>query len=346
MKARTLLCFLIAGAASVDRAAATPVCTGNARLMQWPATNPVWEFCFLRPQASSGPNGSGLELRDVYYRGHLVLKQAHAPILNVKYASGASCNCYRDWSFQEVRFQADNVIAPGYSEPTSPPLTVCDTGGNGGDVGSFTGVAAEKLADRLILTTQFGAGWYRYTMKWKFFLDGRIVPWFGFAALNASCVAFDHTHHVYWRLDFDIDGAVGDSIEPGPPPGIPAGGSGGPFKFKSTEFTRLADPSLTWIVRDGATGLGYRVLPGKSTVPDAFAVSDYWFLKYRSTEIDDSGQPGPACAIKFNGFLNGESIEDTDVVVWLRGGAFHKGGQLDDCEPTQFTLEPVGDWNP
>jgi hypothetical protein len=137
-------------------------------------------------------------------RAILVLKRAHVPILNVQYDPGG-CGCYRDWAYQEVRFQADNVISPGYAEPTTPPLTVCDTGGAGGDIGSFTGVAAEKLADRLILTTQFEAGWYRYTMKWRFYLDGRIEPVFGFAAVNSSCIAFTHRHQAYWRFDFDID---------------------------------------------------------------------------------------------------------------------------------------------
>ena len=78
------------------------------------------------------------------------------------------------------------MIFPGYAEPTSPPLTVCDTGGSAGDSGTFTGVAAEKLADRLILTTQLEAGWYRYTIKWRFYLDGRIEPVMGFSAVNVG----------------------------------------------------------------------------------------------------------------------------------------------------------------
>ena len=45
--------------------------------MSWPESNPVWQFCWLRPASSSGTNGSGLELRQVYYNGHLVLKRAH-----------------------------------------------------------------------------------------------------------------------------------------------------------------------------------------------------------------------------------------------------------------------------
>ncbi len=49
--------------------AAQPVCTGNENLISWPSSDPLWEMCWLRAPDSSGGNGSGLELRDVHYRG-------------------------------------------------------------------------------------------------------------------------------------------------------------------------------------------------------------------------------------------------------------------------------------
>ena len=86
MRASKLVWILPALAvfALVPAAEATPTCTAPARLMQWPATSPVWEFCFLTPSQSSGPMGSGIELRDVYYKGHLVLKRAHEPIPHLR----------------------------------------------------------------------------------------------------------------------------------------------------------------------------------------------------------------------------------------------------------------------
>ena len=119
MKARVLglaLAVLLPGAV----AAAQPTCSGNQHLMSWPDSNPVWQFCWLRPVDSSGQNGSGLEISDVYYDGHLVLKRAHVPIVNVLYPNGGWGPCYRDWMDQEQAFLSNNVISPGYSEPTSP----------------------------------------------------------------------------------------------------------------------------------------------------------------------------------------------------------------------------------
>jgi hypothetical protein len=333
------------------RGAAGASCTGNSRLMQWPTANPVWEFCFVSPVYSSGANGSGLELHDVFYNGYLVFKRAHAPILNVLYAPGG-CGCYRDWFDQEVRFDANNVLVGGlggYAEPTVPPVTVCDANGSQ-DYGAFTGVAAEKLTDRLILTTQAQAGWYRYLMKWTFFLDGRIQPEVGFGARNtSSCLNYDHTHHNYWRFDFDIDGAGHDRVyETNQAMHIPESDDRPGVEITS-EALRLNDQgTLYWTLRDWVSGRGYRLSPGPGDEVPAgkFGVGDVWLLRYNAAQIDDAGQPGPACAIKFDNFINGETLQDQDIVMWYRGGAFHHGGDLDDCHRVGPLLEPIGNWTP
>ena len=63
-----------------------------------------------------------LEIRNVYYNGHLVLKRGHVPILNVKYETGGCGGpslCYRDWQDEQSEFQADNIITQNsYAEPT------------------------------------------------------------------------------------------------------------------------------------------------------------------------------------------------------------------------------------
>jgi hypothetical protein len=352
MRLRSFLAPILAAAgwlaaASGSAVPTVPTCTlPGEHLMSWPDVNPVWQFCWLRAADSSGANGSGLEIRNVYYKGHLVMKRGHVPILNVLYDTGG-CGCYRDWAFQEVAFQADNVIFPGYAEPTVPPLTVCDNHGN--DIGTFTGVAAEKLADRLILTTQFEAGWYRYTMKWRFYLDGRIEPVFEFAAVNSSCIAFTHRHHAYWRLDFDIDtpsnAVVLESARPAITPNL------GPPVVPTvlpTETMRLNTAGdRAWSIYNSTTGRGYWIIPGSEVAlpADGFAVGDAWFLKYKPNEIDDTGQPGTSCPINIGGFINGESTS-SDVVMWYRTGVYHQGGMLEHCGIAGPTLVPFGDWSP
>jgi Cu2+-containing amine oxidase len=117
----------------------------------------------------------------------------------------------------------------------------------------------------------------------------------------------------------------------------------------TTERKRMNNqPGLFWEVTDKNTGRGYRLVPGAETEnapADTFAVADFWVLKYKPEELDDNGQPGPACAIKINPFINNNSL-DQDLVVWYRTGVRHLGHDLDHCHIVGPTLVPIGDWSP
>lgn len=333
--------------------------------ISWPDVNPVWQLCFVRAPYSSGSNGSGLEVRNVYYNGHLVMKRGHVPMLNVQYLQvSCGCNCYRDWLTQEVNFVSNNVISAGYSEPTPDcPQTVCDLGGGVDcpqDVppppaappcpnwACFAGVAAEKLPDHLTLTTQTSAGWYRYVMKWTFWQDGRIEPRFCFAAVDAGCISCSHNHHAYWRFDFDVDGSP-NVVSEGPET-PDAGRAGGPrprIVTLPTETMRVVNyPGITWSITDPVAHRGYRLVPGSETAlpADTFSVGDFWALRYHANELDDGHSIGD-CPVNFTPWLNGESLNG-DLVLWYRSGWLHPEGDLGPFVQVGPTLYPVGDWSP
>ncbi|HKR02698.1 MAG TPA: hypothetical protein VJT09_18610 [Pyrinomonadaceae bacterium] len=306
--------------------------------INWPAANPVWSLCWLPPDNSSGVDGSGLELRHVFYKGKRVFWQAHVPVLNVKYdpgGCGGSDLSYRDWQNSPTPFDANNVLSIGYAEPTVPPTTVCDHPGT--DSGMFSGVAVEKGGGQLILTTQMQAGWYRYIQKWTFYPDGTIEPRFGFTAITAPCTSKPHNHHVYFRFDFDIDGAANDAIEE----------RNLFWSLRATEASRNYVPLVgrRWRVRDKSTGRGYQVIPGAHDgVADAWAVADVWALLYRFSEIDDGGATGGpnGDAAHMNNYVNGENINGRDVVLWTHAMNRHATGI--GCEFTGPTLKPFGPW--
>ncbi len=250
---------------------------------------------------------------------------------------------YRDWQNELRAFDANNVLQPGYAEPTVPPQTVLDHPGF--DAGSFAGVAVEKLADRLILTTQMSAGWYRYTQKWTFYLDGTIEPRFGFSAVSNSCTSKPHDHHAYWRFDFDVDGFPGDSLDQFNwlgifIPGIPLWTTVGETSAnRGNPFTSI------WRARDQPTGRGYLVMPGpQDGVADAWAVADMWALRYHGSEIDDGGATGGpnGDAIHVDQYINGENINGQDVVMWYHVAHRHAGGL--DHALIGPTLKPFGRW--
>lgn len=275
----------------------------------------LWRFIAIRPSVSSGVDGSGIELRDVNYRGKRVLTRANAPVLNVQYERNL-CGPFRDWSYAEGAFMAEGAeIAPGFRLCTSEPQTMIESGD---DFGIYRGVALYDRED-VSLISEMNAGWYRYISKWVFKDEGVIQPRFGFGATNTACVCLFHTHHVYWRFDFDIVTADNNSIrETGP--GMPV--------LMETEVMRLrqlASQQQTWIIENSITGESVVLKPNAlDGNMDKFGRGDVWLLRNKfPSEIDDSAQPGGGSAARLDSMVNGEAISKQDVVIWYAGHWMH-----------------------
>ena len=214
----------------------------------------------LRPRASTPQTfgkGSGVELRQVTYRGRLVLWQAHVPILNVLYDDSVT---YRDWQNQETPFQADGTdpVGPGWRLCTAPPATILESGT---DAGNFQGVALWYEDGELRIVSEVQAGWYRYVSDWRLRDDGTILPRFGFAGTRNPRTCMRHQHHVYWRFDFDIEGAGNDVVQQRDlfPAGTVAVDRAGDFAEAIVLRARLAGD------RQGDPAAATRITPGRPT---------------------------------------------------------------------------------
>jgi hypothetical protein len=279
----------------------------------------VWKFLVVRPAASSGTNGSGVELRYVDYRGKRVLYRAHVPILNVKYGVGP-CGPYRDWQNQEGMLEANGAdVGSGFRLCNAPATTILDTGS---DKGNFLGVAIYVQGQEVVLVSEMEAGWYRYVSLWRLHTNGTIRPRFGFSAVQSSCVCNVHYHHAYWRFDFDIRTAGNNLVrEFNNPPLV--GGSN--WHDKNFEIRRPRDAARNrkWRVLNKGSGEGYDIFPGKddgeaTASPDwPFPRGDLWILRYRGSEIDDGVvATGPPYEAGLDTWNNGEAINGADVVIW------------------------------
>ncbi|HZI67233.1 MAG TPA: hypothetical protein VFF17_11760 [Thermoanaerobaculia bacterium] len=326
----------------------------DATRVTWPGVNPVWDFCFRPPSLSSGANGSGLELTDVRYRGTRIFHQAHIPILNVKYAANSGnipgpCGgpnlCYRDWFFTQTEFECAPVVSPGVcTGTTTPAKTVCEDPGE--DLGTFNGVAVESLPDRLKLTAQTQAGWYRYIPIWEFFADGTIQAKFAATSIDHTCVAFTHHHHAYFRFDLDVDGGAGDSVD-----AILSDGS--PLrvtterKFVDTSPARskwrvasAGSPYVVEITRNAGDGAAGDPLP----IPGDFPQGDGWVLAYDPNEIADYSNVFSGCAANIDPWDDDENVNGADVVMWVRAAGLHEGeagGEAHHCEMAGPTIKVV-----
>jgi hypothetical protein len=293
--------------------------------------NTTWEMLVIRPSASSGnpDERSGIEIRDVKYKGKSVLKRGNAPILNVKYIDGSFCGPFRDWQYAEGFFNAPaagaNDAAPGFRVLADGQIatTAIETGD---DTGNFQGVAIYKQdvgnGQEIVLVTEMNAGWYRYIMEWRFAPDGTIRPRYGFASHVNTCVCVARTHHVYWRFDFDIvqPGNKVFQIERG-------------RKFMRPVTTEAAifrsyQTNRGFLIQNAVGNEAYSITPGSNdgavatpfgVLTDTFGAGDFWLMRYKTgatpveQELDD---PNSGSAANLAPWINGESLENQDLVVW------------------------------
>lgn len=385
MKYLLLLGFLMIPLYS--HAGSNVTCTGDEVYVAWPdAANPVWEMCYLAPEDSSYSRGSSLEIRYVHFNGFLALERSHVPMLFANYTSST---CYRDWKDDPASFiEADQIV-----NPTKPAVTTCDAStdpvnpvfdcpfGLSGTNGCITGVQVEKYDDRMVLTTNHAAAWYKYTARYIFHADGRIQPRFGFGNSDGTLDNTKHWHHAYWRFNFDIDGMSDDKI-------YIDDGSG--EVEQTTEFSDLRelinatnDPNtfsdeVTWLIKDSVTNRGYRVVAGQGGVSADGGIDDYAVLAdesgagYHKVDVMASryklfgnGMPEYAdtpthslsdcgmdeeniVGVPGSGSNAPESLVGEDVVFWYRAAVtdvpVSQGGAALLCKTGGPTFYPVGDW--
>lgn len=279
----------------------------------------LWEFIAVRPAASAGnpDTRSGLELREVKYRGKKVLRRINTPIINTNFANN-TCGPFREWQWQEGMFQAegrdlaDGVRDCGVRVATTAPDT-------GADTGNFRGIAFYRQGNEIVLVSELNSGWSRFKVEYRLDNDGTIRPRFGSAMTGNSCACSPYTQNVYWRLDFDLEGAV-NTVRP-------AKANGGWGKPRATEFRyhRQVENPANWLVQNPSTLSAYMIRPNLrdgASAAGAFGRGDLWFLQQRGDEISDTtcaGERGPEA--KLNCYLDGEPLRD-DLVVWY-GGHFN-----------------------
>jgi hypothetical protein len=321
MRVLRVLPLLLIGLLAGTIAKAQP-CPSGTTAVQWPTVSPVWDFCFARPATSPLPNGEGITLRQVKYKGVLILERASIPVLNVFYENGCG-PCYRDWFDQERAFECAPTVAPGQcSGTTTPATTVCQHPGT--DAGFFAGVAVEDKGTHLKLISQAEAGWYRYIPVWEFWPDGTLQARMDATAIADPCVQFTHDHHAYWRMDFDLGGSAGDFVDDLTAP------VGSQRITTERNFIDTSGQRRRWLV--GSSGTSYNVevirnaADGGTGDPIPFPgdnpVADGWLFAFDANQLTDNAS---GCAANLNPFDTNQSVDNADIVLWVRGGGVHHG---------------------
>lgn len=367
MSIRLIASVLATGAAlwALPAHAASPTCSGaNETKLSWPAANPIWEMCWLRPQHSSGPEGSGLEIRNVHLNGYPVIKAAHSPLLFAEYTGST---CYRDWKDATTSILGEPAVRNQLGTSVAfNATTSCDRsnhptasygacpfqlpGRTGADC--FNGVAIEDRGDHVVVTVQYNAAWYSYGSRFIFHADGSFEPLFGFGNYDGTNNGTTHWHHNYWRLDFDIDGPTNDLVSVND-------------VVRTSEFTDLRSltggpgaTERTWEVRDSVTGRGFRLMPSSADYITPtnqsgrnFHTTDLIATIYKANEYGDRSDNNiSACGMAHTNLANGEDLDGpagagTDVVMYYRVGVRDLTG-VDSmvCKDAGPMFVPFGPW--
>jgi hypothetical protein len=334
------------GSASAGQASTNRGTAGQYQMTVTDGSETLWEMLIIRPSISSGTRGSGVEVRDVKFKGRSVLKRGHVPILNVQYDFDA-CGPYRDWQYQEGMFQTTGTNVPGAAGfrdcGTTPATTQAETGV---DTGNFRGVAVYRQGDEVVLVSELDAGWYRYISEWRFSSNGNIRPRFGFGAVDSSCTCSPHIHHVYFRLDMDLDGPINSIYE------IPNKKTSyliRPDYLVANEKKVQRDANLPYFYRIRGGERSYVLYPGVNDgVADAYGRGDMWFLRYKTgtspfqAEIDDGRNDTEFnTEANLDVFLTNETLGEQDSVIWYHAQLRHSptmGSRM--CMPVGFRAAP------
>lgn len=145
----------LCGAPSANQSITGRGVPGQAKITVLKGSTRLWSLVAVRPSASSGADGSGVELRSVYYRGKPMMHQAHVPVLNVRYQNN-QCGPFRDSVWVEGMFQArGRNPARAFRLCSEPARTILDTGS---DFGNFRGWPCTSPGRRLSWSARWRPG--------------------------------------------------------------------------------------------------------------------------------------------------------------------------------------------
>ncbi|NGO47170.1 copper amine oxidase [Streptomyces ureilyticus] len=273
------------------------------------------------------------------------------------------------------------VRVPG-GDPQQPNVKgLCTTTRSRGHAYRMQGDTANKVWQQqgkdLLVYTVNQTGWYEYITEWRFQDDGQINMNVGATGSlspsdydagdgrgwpigkGAKDYATSHSHNVFWRLNFGLDGNPKNKVEQydsvvSPPA---QGGEAPRNKTTRTKITKeLAGDAknMRWWRVVSTTGKNkdnharsYEIVPGAtSKYPGrSYTKKDIYFTQYKKCEQFASHNPrncGAGAGKSVDKWVNGQNL--THPVAWVNIG-FHHVARDEDQQPMPvhwqgFSLTP------
>jgi hypothetical protein len=278
-----------------------------------------WSFDY------SVSDAEGLSLSNGSYQGVRVIGKFSLPVIRVKYLiDGGPLDLLREFGLGAGPY-ADRLRWNLGGDHGLQKIS------NMGDqyVGIETFISGGTEWMEIAIYARIGP--YHIAQQWYLSETGYILPRVWSKGLTIN---MDHTHHPYWRLDFDIDGADSNRVY---------GVDNKQWFSYAKEANDVKNPATNrvWFVRNEKTGSGAWVIPGHNDgQADRFSGLD---VGVRLFHVEEESNPWPF-GIGGLRFPNGEDVSNSDIVFWYIAHMFHRSSEGGDawngCGPTiKFDLK-------
>jgi hypothetical protein len=295
------------------------------------ATGAGWSVYWRLPQFSGG----GLEVWFADFLGHRVLWRGSQPFALVPYHGGAPT--YKDG------FDAHCGGAPFTALLHTAPNAWVTNPALFATIDTDAVVVAVQAADdfdpaRLVVSAKFQCGWYQYVHSWEFSSDGTITPRVAMGGhLHPGLPRVPHVHHMYFRLDIDIDGRfTHDLVEVFDHTSFAQPG-GDNRTALGVQSKLLGDPDTArkWQVRSSVAKnsagefKSYEIELPRVSGRDNYGTGDLWVTIYRGDAFQQGENVGFSCTDNELGInyavgpLQPTAAGD-DIVLWAVARSHHE----------------------
>jgi Cu2+-containing amine oxidase len=189
--------------------------------------------------------------------------------------------------------------------------------------------ASIRRGQELVLWGALDAANYNYVMEWTFRDDGVVIGRVGATAMNLPSIPLEpHMHNPVWRLDVDLDGFWGDSVDFGVHTETTTGASATDSEpnipnedkrdWNPHSFNELHIHDSTLKNGKGdVTSLQLIALPtgGLSRHQEDFSQHDFWVTHYDGSQMWASNLPSYISPP--------EAVSNADIVAWYKGSIHH-----------------------
>jgi hypothetical protein len=298
---------------------------------EWTSWSFTWEV----------KDGAALGIRDVYYKHKLVIKKANMPVIRTEYNDWEEPSCVdppcphhcdgTPTAYVDRISWDDLTNSVKFCGKTFSCRTTFPTCGSTkvyqqsywitGPRSSRQWLEIGAFADLLIggqTARPLNPHSSRMHMGWRLSEDGFIEPFLK----TAGTIKCDHNHtnHVYWRIDFDVNGPEADQVWviDGP---IISTSTGTQYTRERNDVKNLAT-SRYWYVRDAPTGHGVYIFPGRNDgVKSGFSTLD---VGVRLNKSPEEGVPWPGAVSEELGYMTpAENIAEKNIVFWYVSHSGH-----------------------